>query len=117
MMPSINVQLYLGVALPLLLASCGHRYHLTGHREANLSHPPDIKVRVGESRLAVSCGLSLHLLAPSYARISIDDSSIAQIVTDGWEHAWIHGVAPGKTKASYGEQLDPNQGFWIIVTP
>jgi hypothetical protein len=104
----------------LLLAAgvtgCGHHYHLRGHNAGNLQNSPEIRLKAGESKLAVSEGLSIKSLMPACCMIQIEDKSVARTPIEGGK-ARIIGVREGKTKARYPLEDEPNHGFWIIVEP
>ena len=107
------------LSLPLLssgLVGCGHHYHLRGHNSDNLQSPPAVHLRVGESKLAVTEGLSIKALVAAWATIQIDDETVARIPIAG-NRARIEGIRPGRTKAKYSLEGEPNKGFWIIVVP
>ena len=102
--------------LAVSVTGCGHHYHLRGHNAGNLQSPPDILLKSGESKLAVSEGLSIKALVPAWSMIQIEDESVARIPIAG-KKARIVGVREGRTKAKYPLEDEPNHGFWIIIEP
>ena len=121
-MRSIIVPVLLVMAISAI-GGCNRAYHLPGHNEKNLNHPPDITMRVGGRRKAISTGLTLFVLIR--AHMSSSDPDVVSVELPDWNTAYLVGKRPGTATVRYYYErrdgsTDPdraNEGFQVEVIP
>lgn len=110
-----------------VLIGCGRSYHLPGHNEHNLSHPPDVVLRQGSRVLAVSTGLTLLPLVPAIMTSSDPDVVAVDIpFRNNRDTTYLVAKRPGTARLKYGwtpeyggppEHDASNVGFSVTVLP
>lgn len=115
-----NLRLYI-LGSALLLAGCGRMYHLSGHRESNVSHPPDITLRQGDRVKAISTGVVLFSLVPAFMESSNTDLVEIEVPpVDNLDTAYLLARRPGTANVCYRWVRDsdvPNEGLTVTVLP
>jgi hypothetical protein len=109
------------IAAALAGGGCGGRsYHLPGHTFSNRNDPPDMTMRVGERRKAITTGFTLSAMGPAFM-----DSSEPEIVaiehTGSWNTVYLRarkaGVAIVRYGVLHGGSSPDNDGFAVRVLP
>jgi hypothetical protein len=107
------------IAAALAGGGCGGRsYHLPGHTFSNRDDPPDVTMRVGERRKAITTGLTLSAMGPAFMDSS-DPEVVAIEHTGSWNTVYLRARKPGVAIVRYGivdgGSSPGNDGFEVRV--
>ncbi len=105
----------------LTLIGCGRHYHLPGHNQSNLNHPPDVTLTVGQRVRAVSTRYVMFVMPPAEMTTS-DPAIVAVDMPDqhNLDEAYLVAKSAGKATVKYSSGVDsdkPNEGFEVTVVP
>lgn len=110
------------IAAALAGGGCrGRSYHLPGHTFSNRADPPNLTMRVGEHRKAITTGFTLGAMGPAFMESS-DPAVITVEPTDAtWNAVYLRGRGPGVATLHYelprDEGSPANDGFEVRVLP
>jgi hypothetical protein len=112
--------LLLTTAVTCTMSACNRIYLLPGHEDGNLRHPPDITMRPGERRKAITTGMTLFVLVPAWMESS--DPDIVEVQLPDKDTAYLVAHRPGVATVRYRDRYDgpndpPNVGFEVRVVP
>ena len=101
---------------------CGRTYHLPGHSSENLKAPPNVTMRVGEQRKAITTGLNVKDMGFAGNAIMSDDPKIVRIHSPDRGTAYLVAASAGTAQVHYyyhpTVRSDPeNRGFLVTVVP
>jgi hypothetical protein len=109
------LSLFVALAAYVFVCGCGRIYHLPGHNEDNINAPPDLTMRVGERREALSNGFNVKDMGP--VELFTDNSSVVAVERPDRDDAYLHALAAGKARIHYIPMMPENKGFVVTVKP
>lgn len=124
MRTTLTLALLAFTALPTL-GGCGRFYHLPGHAGTNLHDPPDLTMRAGQRRKAISTGFAIKALGPAGMESSKPDVVAVEPADDTGETVYLRARKPGVATVRYTydtysgvhHRSGVNDGFEVRVVP
>jgi hypothetical protein len=102
-------------------SGCGRTYHLPGHNEHNLKAPPDLTMRVGDRRKAITTGLTVKDMLHARASLTSASPDVVRVEVPSRGTANVVAGSVGSARLRYYPRMDrpdpDNQGFLVTVLP
>jgi hypothetical protein len=119
----VSVALCLVGSLAVIVGSCHYDYPIEGHHGGNRDNPPDIKMTVGERRVAVRASWALRAAVRweitwrvGIPSMESSDESVVKVHQPNKEIIILEARNPGRSLLKYHPcPTDPNRGFWVVV--